>query len=110
MEMKIMAWLFLAIAIGLEVCGTFLLKLSNGFENRLWGSASITCYAACFWFLAPAMKTLPVGLTYAIWAGVGIAAASVLGWIAFDEELALVQYGFIFLILIGVVGLRMTQV
>lgn len=102
------AWFFLAGAIALEVTGTFLLKLSHGFENWKWGTLSIACYSACFWFLAPAMKVLPVGIVYAIWAGVGILAAAIIGIVAFDEKLGALQYGFIALILIGAVGLNLT--
>jgi small multidrug resistance pump len=61
-----MAWVLLGIAIVLEVTGTFLLKLSNGFEKWYWGALSITCYSACFWVLAPALKVLPVGVAYAV--------------------------------------------
>lgn len=103
-----MAWLYLTIAIALEVCGTFLLKLSNGFEHRIWGSLSITSYAACFWFLAPAMKVLPVGVVYAIWAGVGIVAASLIGLFAFGERLGSIQLVCIAMVLIGAVGLKLT--
>lgn len=102
------AWLFLAGAIALEVAGTFLLKLSNGFEDWRWGVLSIACYSACFWFLAPAMKVLPVGVVYAIWAGVGIVAASLIGVFAFDERLGAIQYFFIALVLIGAIGLNLT--
>ena len=62
------AWIYLALAITLEVTGTFLLKLSDGFEKWHWGALSIACYSACFWVLAPAMKVLPVGIVYAIFA------------------------------------------
>ena len=102
------AWLFLAGAIALEVAGTFLLKLSNGFEDWRWGVLSIACYSACFWFLAPAMKVLPVGVVYAIWAGVGIVAASLIGVFAFDERLGAIQFLFIALVLIGAIGLNLT--
>ena len=101
-------WIYLAIAIALEVMGTFLLKLSNGFEKWEWGGLSILCYSACFWALAPAMKLLPVGLVYAIWSGVGIVAASLIGIFAFDERLGAVQFVFIAMILIGVVGLNLS--
>ena len=101
-------WLFLAGAIFLEVIGTFLLKLSDGFEKPLWGVFSIACYSACFWFLAPAMKALPVGMVYAIWSGVGIVAASLIGLFAFDERLGALQFVFISMILIGAVGLQLT--
>jgi multidrug transporter EmrE-like cation transporter len=102
------AWVLLGIAIVLEVTGTFLLKLSNGFEKWYWGALSIACYSACFWVLAPALKVLPVGVAYAIWAGVGIIAAAALGAVVFDDKLGLVQYGCIALVILGAVGLRLT--
>lgn len=101
-------WVFLAVAIALEVLGTFLLKLSNGFEKWHWGALSIACYSACFWVLAPAMKSLPVGVVYAIWSGVGIVAASIIGIFAFDERMNAVQFGFVAMILIGAVGLNLS--
>jgi multidrug transporter EmrE-like cation transporter len=102
------AWVYLGLAIVLEITGTFLLKLSHGFERWHWGALSIACYTACFWVLAPAMKVLPVGVAYAIWAGVGIVAAAAIGVFAFDEKLGAVQYVCIALVLIGAVGLRLS--
>ena len=101
-------WAFLGFAIALEVLGTFLLKLSDGFEKPLWGGLSIAGYSACFWALAPAMKALPVGVVYAIWSGVGIVAASLIGLFAFDERLGALQFLFIAMIMIGAVGLQLT--
>lgn len=102
------AWIFLAVAITLEVAGTFLLRLSHGFEKPHWGALSILCYSACFWFLAPAMKVLPVGVVYAIWAGVGIVAATIIGVVSFGERLGVVQFLCIALVLVGSVGLKLT--
>lgn len=102
------AWGFLALAIALECAGTFLLKLSHGFEKWHWGALSIFCYSACFWVLAPAMKVLPVGVVYAIWSGVGIIVAAFLGYLIFQEKLGLIQYACITLILVGCVGLKAT--
>lgn len=102
------AWMYLAAAIALEVSGTFLIKLSNGFERWHWGMLSIACYSACFWVMAPAMKVLPVGTVYAIWAGVGIVAAALIGVFAFGERLGPVQLACIALVLTGAVGLRLT--
>lgn len=101
-------WLYLLAAIIFEVAGTFLLKLSNGFERLQYGTGAIVCYTACFVFLAPAMKVLPVGVVYAIWAGIGIVAASALGFFFFDERLAALQFFFIAMIFIGAVGLNLT--
>lgn len=102
------AWAFLAAAIAIEIAATFCLKLSNGFERWGWGVASLALYSACFWVLAPALKTIPVGIAYAIWAGVGIAAAGAIGAFAFGEKLGPLQLAFIALIMVGAVGLRMT--
>lgn len=102
------AWFYLAMAISFEVAGTILLKYSNGFEKVGLGMASIACYSICFWFLAPAIKVIPVGVAYAIWAGMGILTVSLLSIALFGQKLVLPQYGFIGLILIGVIGLHLT--
>ena len=102
------AWILLLIAIAFEILGTSLLKLSNGFEKWQWGAAAIGAYWASFIFLAPAIKTIPVGVAYAIWAGVGIAAITMIGVFFFGQRLQFIQYLFISLILIGAVGLRLT--
>ena len=102
------AWILLAAGIALEVTGTFLLKLSDGFAKPLWGTLSIFCYSACFWVLAPAMKVLPVGVVYAVWAGVGIVAAALIGVFAFNERLGALQFVCIAMVLVGAIGLRLT--
>jgi len=102
------AWIYLVGAIVLEIAGTTFLKLSDGFEKWQWGAGAIACYWLCFWLLAPALKVLPVGVVYAIWAGMGILGAAAIGVFFFREHLGLMQYGCITLILIGAVGLRLT--
>lgn len=101
-------WMYLAGAIVLEVAGTFLLKLSNGFALVHWGLLSIACYAACFLAFAPALKLIPVGVAYAVWSGVGIVAAALIGLFAFQERLGTMQMLSIALILAGAIGLRLT--
>ena len=101
-------WVFLGLAIALEVSGTFLLQLSDGFAKWQWGMLSIFCYSACFWVPAPAMKALPVGVVYAIWAGVGIVAAAIIGVVVFGETLSAVQMLCIALVLVGAVGLQLS--
>jgi len=54
------------------------------------------------------MKAIPVGVVYAIWAGLGIVAAAVIGTFVFDERLGVIQYICIALILAGAVGLKLT--
>ena len=102
------AWMFLASAIVLEVIGTVLLKLSDGFEKWHWGALSIVCYMCCFWLFAPALKVIPVGVAYALWAGIGILAVTMIGFVVFREQLGSVQVLCIALIAVGAVGLRLT--
>jgi multidrug transporter EmrE-like cation transporter len=102
------AWLLLGIAIGLEVVGTTLLKLSDGFAKWHWGVLSIACYALCFWVFAPALRLIPVGVAYAVWSGAGIVAVTAIGYLAFGERLAAAQIFFMLVLLAGLVGLRFT--
>ena len=102
------AWFYLAAAIVLEVAGTIMLKMSDGFAKWHFGLIALAFYLACFWVLAPAMKVLPVGVVYAIWSGVGIVAISLISFFAFDERLGALQFAFIAMILIGAVGLNLT--
>ena len=101
-------WLFLTLAICLEIAGTIFLKLSDGFTRWQWAAASIACYWACFAVLAPALRDLPVGVVYALWAGIGIVGATAIGFVLFHERLNVMQYGSIALIVVGAVGLRLT--
>jgi len=102
------AWLYLIAAIILEVAATGCLKMSDGFEKPVWATASVVLYTACFWVLAPALKTIPVGVAYSVWAGVGIAAVAAIGTFVFDQKLSMLQFACIGLVLIGAVGLQLT--
>jgi multidrug transporter EmrE-like cation transporter len=99
-------WTFLSIAILFEILATTALKLSDGLARWHWAAVSIGLYAICFLALAPALKTIPVGIAYAIWSGVGIIAIAALGVYFFDQKLSLLQIGCIALVIIGAIGLR----
>jgi multidrug transporter EmrE-like cation transporter len=101
-------WILLAIAIAFEIAGTSLLKASDGFARWGLGAASMACYWVCFGFLAAAIKTIPVGVAYAIWSGVGIVAIALIGWLVFRQSLSAIQIGFILMILTGAIGLNLT--
>ena len=102
------AWLLLSGAVVLEIAATLMLKLSDGFEKWYWATAAILCYCACFFLFAPALKHIPVGVAYAIWAGAGIVAITVIGVVGFNDNLNMVQIGCIGLVLAGSVGLRLS--
>ncbi len=101
-----MHWLYLALAILADVVATSCLKASVGF-TRLWPSlAAVAGYGVAFFFLALTLRTLPVGVTYAIWSGVGLVLVTLVAWLVFGQRLdaaALVGIG---LIVAGVVVLK----
>ena len=80
-------WIYLAVAIVSEVIATSLLKASAGF-SRLWPSLIVLVgYVSAFYFLSLTLKTLPVGVVYAIWSGVGIALIALVGWLFLGQPL-----------------------
>ena len=97
------AWVFLALAIATEVLGTLQLReLANGF--RLLPAAIVTVsYVASFVLMVPALRTINVGVSYAIWSAVGTAAVAGLGVVLFDERLNALAVVGIVLIVVGVV-------
>ncbi|SEL86160.1 small multidrug resistance pump [Colwellia chukchiensis] len=80
-----MGYWYLALAIVSEVIGTLALKQSNGFTNTASSSVCIIAYIASFYFLALVLKTVSVGIAYAIWAGVGIVLIAAISAILFEE-------------------------
>lgn len=83
------AYLLLGIAILSEVLGTTALKASDGFTRPLPSLATVLAYALSFYLLSLTLRTLPVGIAYAIWSGVGIVLISALGWFVFGQRLDL---------------------
>ena len=80
-----MAYLYLAVAIVAEVAGTSALKAAAGF-TRFWPSLIVVVgYATAFYCLGQVLKTLPVGITYAIWAGLGIVLVVLVGMVVYRE-------------------------
>lgn len=83
-----MAWVLLSIAIFAEIVGTLSLKASDGL-SKLWPSLGVLVgYATAFTLMAMSLKKLDVGITYAIWSGVGIVGAAIGGLIFFDQQLS----------------------
>lgn len=101
-----MHWLYLAIAIVAEVIGTSALKASDGFTKLYPSLIVIVGYGVAFYFLSLTLRTIPVGIAYAIWSGVGIVLISLIGWLAFNQKLDLPALLGISLIAAGVVVLN----
>lgn len=101
-----MNWIYLALAIGAEIIATSALKLSDGF-SRLWPSAlAAGGYTIAFYFLALTLRTIPVGVAYAIWSGVGIVAIAIIGAVWFHQHLNIASMIGIGLIVAGVIVLQ----
>ncbi len=80
-----LSWLLLVGAILTEVAGTLALRASNGLTRLVPSIIVVAGYLVSFWLLAIVLKTLPVGVVYAIWSAVGIAAVAILGKLMFDD-------------------------
>lgn len=91
-------WLYLAAAIIGEVIATSTLKSSEGFTRVAPSVVVVLGYGVSFYFMSLALKTIPVGIVYAIWAGVGIVLVAAIGWLMHGQKLdlwALVGIGLI---------------
>lgn len=104
-----MSWLTLALAIAFEVAGTTSMKLSEGFTKLIPSVSIFVCYAVAFVLLTLTLRTMGVGITYAIWSGVGTVATAIIGVLIFGETMGLVKVVCILLITVGVVGLALTE-
>lgn len=102
-----MNYLYLLAAIACEVVATSALKASEGF-TRLWPSAIVIVgYGLAFYFLSLTLRTIPVGIAYAIWSGLGIVLISAVGWLFFRQSLDLPALFGIALILAGVLVINL---
>ncbi len=80
-----MAYLYLAIAIFAEVIGTSALKASKEFTNLLPSLVVVVGYGIAFYFMSLALRTIPIGITYAIWSGIGIVLIAIAGIFVYKE-------------------------
>ncbi len=81
------AYVALGIAILLEVIATTALKISDGFSRPLYGVGALLTYGVCFYLLSQALRTIPTGIAYAIWSGVGIVLISLIAWLFLKQRL-----------------------
>ena len=102
-------WVSLAIAGAFEIVWAVGLKYTDGF-SKLWASLiTLWAMALSIYFLAQALKAIPLGTGYAIWTGIGAAGTAILGIILFSESTQLLRLLCIGLIVAGIVGLKLTS-
>ena len=102
------AALYLAIAIAAELAATSNLKASEGFTRLVPSVVVVVGYAVAFYFLGLSLRTIPIGVAYAIWSGVGTAVIAVVGFLVFHERLSPGQIAGIGLVVLGTLLLRLT--
>jgi small multidrug resistance pump len=103
-----LSFLYLAVAIVLEICGTMSLKLSDGFTRPGPAGAVIICYAVSFGLLSLALRGIDLSIAYAVWSGVGTAMVAAIGIIWFGEHAGAWKLLSLALIVLGVVGLHLS--
>jgi small multidrug resistance pump len=103
-------WLYLVLAILLEVAGTTSMKLSGGFSKLIPSVSIFVFYGLSFVSLTLALKKVEISVAYAIWAGVGTALITLIGIIYFSESMTLIKLLGIGLIIVGVVGVNLGDI
>ena len=98
-----MGYFYLFIAIIGEVIATTYLKSTNNFTEFLPTTYVVIGYGTAFYFMMLAMKTVPIAITYSIWAGIGISAITILGALKYKEIPDMLAILGLFLIILGVV-------
>ncbi|OYX49855.1 MAG: QacE family quaternary ammonium compound efflux SMR transporter [Alphaproteobacteria bacterium 32-64-14] len=101
-----MPYIFLAIAIVGEVIATSALKASEGFSKSLPSIITVIGYGVAFYFLSLTLKTIPVGVAYAIWSGLGVVLIAVVGWLVFNQKLDAAALAGMGLIVSGVIVMQ----
>ena len=102
-----MHWIYLSIAIVSEVIATSALKAAEGFTRLVPSLMVVVGYASAFYFLSLTLRVIPLGVTYAIWSGVGVVLISAVGWVIYRQSLDLPAIVGIALIVAGVIILNL---
>jgi len=101
-----MAWLYLLTAGLLEIAWAVGLKYTHGFSRPVPSALTVAAMIASIWFLALALKSLPLGTAYAIWTGIGTIGTVIVGIVWLGEAAGAFRLACIFLIVAGIAGLK----
>jgi quaternary ammonium compound-resistance protein SugE len=101
-------WTSLLLAGAFEICWAVGLKYSDGFSRPVPTTLTMLAMAISIWFLAIAVRQLDLGTAYAIWTGIGAIGTVIAGIILFSEPVNAVRFACIGLILLGIIGLKLT--
>lgn len=102
------SWVVLIIAGLFEVCWAIGLKYTDGFTKLVPSLFTLTTLAISMYLLARSSQVLPIGTAYAVWVGIGALGASVLGMFLFNESTSPIRIFFLILLLVAILGLKLT--
>lgn len=102
-----LALLWLALAVALELAGTYMLKLSDGFKRRLVGLLGVALVTGAFAALAQAIRGMDLSVAYAVWGGAGLVLTAIIGALAFGQRIYLTGWLGIALVIAGVLALKL---
>ncbi len=100
-------WIYLGLAIFSEVVATASLKSTEGFTRLVPSIVVLVGYSAAFYFLSLTLDTIPIGVAYAVWSGVGVATITLVSFVLYDQKIDAAGLIGIGLIVAGVVILRL---
>lgn len=103
-----MSWFILLVAGLLETAWAIGLKYTDGFTRPLPTVLTLIGMASSMWLLGIAVRELPIGTAYAVWVGIGALGAAILGVVLFQEPLTFARFAFLLLLLVSIIGLRLT--
>jgi len=103
-----MSWLILFVAGLFEIVWAIGLKYTDGFTRLFPSAVTLIAAAISFGLLGLAMKTLPVGTAYSVWVGIGAAGTVLMGILLFNEPVNALRIGSVVLIVLGVLGLKLS--
>ena len=103
-----MHWLYLVLAGLLEVVWAIGIKYTDGFTRTVPTTLTLAAMAGSFYLLSLAMKTLPLGVSYGVWVGIGAVGAALAGIVLFGEAVTALKLGSLLLVIAGIVGLKLS--
>lgn len=104
-----MSWVYLVIAGLFEVVWATAMKLSNGFSHIGFSIATVVGMILSFFFLARATKILALSLAYPVWTGIGAVGSVLIGVLLFKEQLSLMTWVFVILLVVSIVGIKISS-
>lgn len=104
-----MSWIYLIIAGLFEVVWATAMKLSDGFTRIDYAIATVIGMLFSFYFLARATKVLSLSLAYPVWTGIGAVGSVLIGVLLFKDQLSIMTWVFVILLVISIVGIKITS-